>query len=301
MITLHDLYSKVKSIDDNSSIFLNSNNSNLEIINFIKFDSKNKNNQNLMWLSKKNFDKLNFPSFGTIIISNDFINDFDKKLDNFFGIIIFCTNPRFIFKEIIKIFKEINNNIFITSDFSKVKMGKGNIIENNVYFGNNISLGHNNVIHSGTIIGDNVIIGSNNTIGGVGFGYEKNENGHWERLEHIGGVLIEDNVEIGNNNCIDKAVLGYTEIKKNSKIDNLIHIAHGVTIGENCLIIANSMIAGSCIINDNTWVAPSTSVLNGINIGRNSMTGIGSVLIKDVEDNQVVVGVPAKKIKDKIG
>lgn len=301
MITLNDLYSKVKSIDDKSSIFLNSNNPNLEIINFIKFDSKNKNNQNLMWLSKKNFDNLNFPSFGTIIISNDFKNDLDKKVDNFFGIIIFCTNPRFIFKEIIKTFKEIDDHIFIPPDISRVKMGRGNVIENNVYFGNNVSLGHNNVIHSGTIIRDNVIIGSNNTIGGVGFGYEKNENGDWERLEHIGGVLIEDGVEIGNNNCIDKAVLGYTEIKKNSKIDNLIHIAHGVIIGKNCLIIANSMIAGSCIINENTWIAPSTSVLNGINIGRNSMTGVGSVLIKDVGNNQVVAGVPAKKIKDKIG
>ena len=73
---------------------------------------------------------------------------------------------------------------------------------------------------------------------------------------HIGGVLIEDDVYIGANACIDRGSLGDTIIGKGSKIDNLVHIAHNVNIGENVMIIANSMIAGSVNVGKNSWIAP---------------------------------------------
>ena len=149
-----------------------------------------------------------------------------------------------------------------------------------------------------TIIGNNVTIGCNNTIGGIGFGYEKDEFGEYKLIKHIGNVVINDGVEIGNNTCIDRGVIGSTIIGENCKIDNLVHIAHGVNIGKNSLIIANSMIAGSVTIGENVWVAPSTSIINGISIGNNSMTGIGALIIKEIKDSELHIGSPAKKYKD---
>jgi UDP-3-O-[3-hydroxymyristoyl] glucosamine N-acyltransferase len=163
--------------------------------------------------------------------------------------------------------------------------------------GQNVKIGHNSVILDNTIIGSNVTIGCNNTIGGIGFGYEKNEFGEYELIKHIGNVVINDGVEIGNNTCIDRGVIGSTIIGENCKIDNLVHIAHGVNIGKNSLIIANSMIAGSVTIGENVWVAPSTSIINGVKIGDNSMTGIGTVVIRDIGNNELHIGIPSKKIK----
>jgi UDP-3-O-[3-hydroxymyristoyl] glucosamine N-acyltransferase len=86
---------------------------------------------------------------------------------------------------------------------------------------------------------------------------------------------------------------------ENVKIDNLVHISHGVQIGKNSLIIANAMIAGSCEIGENVWVSPSVSIIQKTKIGDDSLIGLGSVVLKDVEASSIVVGVPAKKIKDK--
>ena len=155
------------------------------------------------------------------------------------------------------------------------------------------------VVKSETVINDHVIIGSNCTIGGIGFGYEMNENGQYEQVPHIGNVVIGEKVEIGNNVCIDRAVMGSTTLDRSVKVDNLVHIAHGVHIQENSLIIAHAMIAGSVVVGKNSWIAPSASLKQKIKIGDNAVIGIGSVVLKDVEEGETVAGVPAKKIKDK--
>ena len=131
----------------------------------------------------------------------------------------------------------------------------------------------------------------------MGFGYELNEQGVYERIKHTGNVVIGDYVEIGSNTCIDKAVLGSTYIEDHCKIDNLVHIAHGVRIGRNSVIIANSMIAGSTVIGENVWVAPSASVLNKLKIADNAFVGMGAVIIRDVEQGDVVAGNPGKVLK----
>ena len=109
-------------------------------------------------------------------------------------------------------------------------------------------------------------------------------------------MVIEDNVEVGNNTCIDKAVLGSTKIMRNVKIDNLVHIAHGVKIGENSLIIANSVIAGSTIIGKNVWVAPTANIKNNLTIGDNSTIGISAVVLKNVAENSIIIGNPGREL-----
>jgi UDP-3-O-[3-hydroxymyristoyl] glucosamine N-acyltransferase len=88
--------------------------------------------------------------------------------------------------------------------------------------------------------------------------------------------------------------MGSTHIGKNVKIDNLVHIAHGVKIAQNALIIANAMIAGSAIIEENVWFGPSSSLLNKGVVKKDALVGMGSVVVKLVEENTVVAGNPAK-------
>ena len=106
--------------------------------------------------------------------------------------------------------------------------------------------------------------------------------------------MIGDNVEIGANTCIDRGTLGDTVIEDGAKIDNLCHIAHNVHLKKNSVIIALSMIAGSCVVEEGAWVAPCSAVREGRTVGKNSLVGLGSVVVKDVPEDTVVMGVPAK-------
>ncbi len=172
-------------------------------------------------------------------------------------------------------------------------LGRNVVIENAI-IGENCRIGHNTVIHSGSNIGNNVEIGDNTTIGGPGFGYVDLPNGETMRMPHLGGVEIHDGVHIGSNTAIDKGTIGNTIVGKNSRIDNLVHIAHNVVIGQGVFIIAGAEISGSVQIGDRAWIAPQASVRQKLVIGHDAVVGIGSVVIKDVKPGETVMGVPAK-------
>jgi len=180
-----------------------------------------------------------------------------------------------------------------------LRIGPNVVIEEDVVIGDGCSIEANTVIKKGTIIGKNVRIKSCSVIGGNGFGYDKGEDeSAYQFLPHFGRVIIEDEVDIGSNTCIDKGSLSDTIIRKGVKIDNLVHIAHNVDIGENTLVIACSMVAGSVVIGENSWIAPAASIRNGLKIGKNCTVGLGSVLTNDIGDNSTVLGVPAVDIED---
>jgi UDP-3-O-[3-hydroxymyristoyl] glucosamine N-acyltransferase len=141
-----------------------------------------------------------------------------------------------------------------------------------------------------------VKIGKNTVIGGDGFGYARDTDGMLVKMPHQGNVIIEENVEIGSNTCIDRAVIGSTVIGAGTKIDNLVHIAHGVKIGKNCLIVAGAVIGGSCEIGDNCFIGINASVKNKVKIGNNVTIGMGAVVLKDVPDGATVVGNPGRII-----
>jgi len=267
------------------------------------------NEQSLFWCSDKNKEALLELEKGSVLISSlsyDFIKKSVSKNLN----CIVVNNPRLAFMKVLNLFfvekvkfgiisKSSDIDLSVKYNKEKINIGSNVVIEEGVVLGDNVIIGHNTVVKQGTKIGDNVKIGSNNTIGGVGFGYEINSKGFYDLLPHIGNVIIKANVEIGNNTCIDRAVLGSTIIGENVKIDNLVHIAHGVKVGRNSLIIANSMVAGSVDIGENVWVSPSSSIMQKLKIEDDSLVGMGSVVIKDVEKSTIVAGVPAKKIKNK--
>jgi UDP-3-O-[3-hydroxymyristoyl] glucosamine N-acyltransferase len=275
---------------------------NASIDKVIPLNVKNEEDNAIMWINQKNIEQIKLFSFGTIICPS-FPKDYINPNCNY----IIVENPRIVFQKLLKAFfivkpiytisktAIIHNNAVIEEN---VFLGENVVIEKGVKIGAFSRINHNTVVFSNSIIGEDVIIGSNCTIGGVGFGYEKNELGEFELIPHIGNVVIENYVEIGNNTCIDRAVLGSTILRKNSKIDNLVHIAHGVEIGENSMVIANAMVAGSVKIGKNSWVAPSASILNQKIIGNDVVIGLSAVVVKDVADGMTVMGSPAEDIKE---
>jgi UDP-3-O-[3-hydroxymyristoyl] glucosamine N-acyltransferase len=268
-----------------------------EIVQLADIESKD---NLLSWCSIKNIDQIKNIQKGTIICAVSVPEEFLKKTCNY----LLVENPRQFFMQVIGAFFSDKNityqieksaSVHASANISQnVKIGHNVVIEEGVSVGEFSIIGHNTVILKHTKIGSNVKIGSNNTIGGVGFGYEKNETGSYDLVPHIGNVVIEDYVEIGNNTTIDRAVLGSTMLRKNAKIDNLVHIAHGVEIGENSLVIANAMVAGSVKVGKNVWIAPSASILNQKKVMDNAVIGMGAVVLKDVNQGEVIIGNPGK-------
>lgn len=254
----------------------------------------------LSWCKDDNLDTLKDVLYGTVIVSSKY-SLFSKNIGCNF---IVAENPRRFFMNVVKNFftteipKTISRSSVIGTDLPKnVFIGEHVVIEKGCTIGENVSIQHNTVVYAGTVIGNNVNIGANCTIGGVGFGYEKDDNGLFQLIPHLGNVVIKDNVDIGNNTAIDRAVMGSTILEENCKVDNLVHIAHGVRLGKNVVVIANAMIAGSVVVEDNAWISPSASILNQKKVGTNSVVGMGAVVVKNVNNNEVVAGNPSKLIR----
>ena len=136
----------------------------------------------------------------------------------------------------------------------KAKIGCGTIIGSNVRIYDDVSIGKNCYIKDGAVIG------------GVGFGFERDENNNLFRFPQIGDVHLGDYVEVGANTCIDRGALSTTKIGNYTKINNLCHIAHNNVIGCNVVIAAQVNISGGNIIEDNCWIAPSSSIKGYIHI-----------------------------------
>lgn len=169
---------------------------------------------------------------------------------------------------------------------------------------NNVVIEKDVVIEEGVIIKSDVVIKegsrirSGAVIGGDGFEV-KNIYGKRTLIPHNGKVVINRNVDVGYNTCIDKGMFGVdTIIGENVFFDNLCHIGHGVQIGSNTTVTACTELSGSITIGSGVWLAPNISVTHKVNIGDNSLVGIGSVVTKDVPDNVVVAGNPARKLRD---
>ena len=166
-----------------------------------------------------------------------------------------------------------------------VKIGKKCIIKNNVVIKN-------------SIISDNVIICDNSTIGSTGFGFELDNLGSININPQIGIVYIGDNVHIGANCTVDRGKIDVTYIGENSMIDNLVHIAHNVSIDRNACIAAQSGISGSVSIGKNLISGGQSGYAGHINIGDNVIVAAKSGVTKNIKDNSKVAGFPAINIYD---
>ncbi len=261
--------------------------------------------QSVSWINDKNSLVVKHPQLqlGLLVLSKAAYQNLKDAKCNF----LISKNPRSTFTKLIGLYfkNERTPKIEITAIVDETSrigencyIGHHVVIEKNCIVGNHTTILHHTVVMANTEIGNHVTIGCNNTIGNYGFGYEKDSEGEYQALEHLGKVVIHDNVEIHNNTCIDRGVLGTTEIHENVKIDNQVHIAHGVVVGRNSLVIANAMVGGSAKIGENVWIAPSVSIKNQITVASNTMTGIGAVILKNTEEKSVMIGNPATTIED---
>jgi UDP-3-O-[3-hydroxymyristoyl] glucosamine N-acyltransferase len=219
--------------------------------------------------------------------------------------LILVENPRLWFARCIAKFGKTflfneKKGVHHTAIVETKNIGRNVVVGPHCYIAREVTIGENTIIHGGvqiygkTTIGDNVMINSNTVIGEDGFGFEKNQHGKWEKFPHLGGVEIQNDIEIGANTCIDKGTLENTVIGSGTKIDNLVHIAHNVKVGKSCMIIAQSLIAGSCILEDGAYVAMSACIREGVRLGENCFVGMGAVVTNDVKKGEIVFGVPAK-------
>ena len=176
------------------------------------------------------------------------------------------------------------------------KIGNNVIINSNVKIGRNCNIGSNVVIHN-AFIGDNVIIKSGSLIGLIGFGFTY-VNKKKIVFPHIGRVIIESNVQIGSLCTIDRGSLSDTVIGEFTSVDNQVQIAHNVKIGNFCLIAAQCGIAGSTIIGNNVSIGGQSGISGHLRIGNNVKIGGKSGVIKNIKDNETVMGYPAKNIKE---
>jgi UDP-3-O-[3-hydroxymyristoyl] glucosamine N-acyltransferase len=147
-------------------------------------------------------------------------------------------------------------------------------------------------------IGDRVVIQDGAVIGSDGFGFAKRPDGAHQKIPQVGGVVVEDDVEIGANSTIDRPAVGETRIGAGTKIDNLVQIAHGVTIGKNVLMAAQVGVAGSTTIEDSVTLAGQVGVSGHITIGKGTVATAQSGIPNSVDPGSFISGYPAISNRD---
>lgn len=259
----------------------------------------------------KYLKRINETSAGAIIVPHGFTDD-SRNL-------IFVDIPYVAFATILKYFNPpvppdsgISSSAYIGKNFV---CGRDVSIAPMVMVADNVSLGNGVIVHPGVVIEEGVVVGDNveicpnvsilkhsrignrvrinagTVIGSDGFGFAP-DGEKYHKIIHTGIVQIDDDVEIGACNTIDRATFGKTWIKQGVKTDNIVHIAHNVTVGENTVIVAQSGIAGSTSIGNQCILAGQSAISGHLTIGNNVTIGPKAGVAKSHSDGEVVSGSP---------
>ncbi len=262
--------------------------------------------------SPKYLSKLRETNASAIIVSKE-VTQADKPL-------LCVTHPHLAFAKILTLFfdkpyqpKGIDSNAWVSPTailgkdltvFPFVYIGDRSSIGDRVtlypgvYVGEDAAIGEDSVlypnvcIYSGAVIGKRVILHGGVVVGGDGFGYIR-EGKKNVKIPQVGKVEIEDDVEIGANTTVDRAALGKTIIRRGTKIDNLVQVAHNVVIGEDSILCAQAGISGSTKIGSNVTLAGQVGVVDHVEIGDNVIVGAQAGVTHNLPGNQAYVGSPA--------
>ncbi|WP_020508191.1 UDP-3-O-(3-hydroxymyristoyl)glucosamine N-acyltransferase [Lamprocystis purpurea] len=184
-----------------------------------------------------------------------------------------------------------------------VRLGERCTIGPGVYLGPGVIIGADSVIeanatvHRDSRLGERCTVHSGSVIGGDGFGFQWDGEGH-RKVPQLGRVLIEDDVDIGCNCCVDRATLGETRIRRGTKIDNLVQIAHNTDIGAHVILVSQAGVAGSSTIGTGAVIAGQVAVSDHVKVGAGARIGGQSGVTKDVPAGAAVFGTPARPMKE---
>ena len=192
---------------------------------------------------------------------------------------------------------EVVNGAYITKT---AQIGKNCTILPGAYIGGEVIMGDNCYIGSGTkivgevYIGNNVVIRENSVIGADGLSTDRDEEGKALTMPQFGGVKIEDDVQIGALTVIGRGAIDYTILGRGSKVDNSTFISHNVIIGEDTFIVGESIMFGSSSTGKQAFISGNSTIRDGRHVGEKAIVGMGSVVVRNVDNGSVVKGNPAK-------
>lgn len=195
----------------------------------------------------------------------------------------------------------VGPNVVIGADCviaDNVIVRAGTVVEHGVLIGVDSIVNANVNIGYNTQIGARVTIQAGVVIGSEGYGFAPDTNNHYHRIPHTGKVVIEDDVHIGANTCVDRGTYGETRISRGVKIDNLVHIAHNVSVGEDSLLTAQTSIAGSSKVGKRVIASGQTGILD------HKVVADGAILVQrcgvteDIPTGGMWAGTPAKPFKE---
>jgi UDP-3-O-[3-hydroxymyristoyl] glucosamine N-acyltransferase len=176
-----------------------------------------------------------------------------------------------------------------------VRVGAQSVIGEGSEIGDGTELMAQVSLYPNTVVGARCIIHSGARIGVDGFGYAFDGKSH-RKIPQVGRCVIEDDVEIGANTCIDRGSVGETRVGAGTKIDNLVHIAHNVRIGRNCIIVAQVGIAGSTVIGDGVALAGQVGIIGHLTIGDGAKVAAQSGVSHDIPAGETWFGYPARSL-----
>ncbi len=259
----------------------------------------------------KYLKRLHESSAGAIIVPTD--------APEFAGNLVLVSNPKVGFAKVLELFQPavtpfegISSRAVVGRQFS---CGRDATIAPLTSIGKDVTVGDRIICHPGVTIGDGVIIGddvqiypnvtirencrigsrvilhSGVVIGSDGFGFAP-DGGSYHKIPQVGFVQVDDDVEIGANTVVDRATLGKTWIQRGVKIDNLVHVGHNVTVGEDTVLVAGVLIGGSTTIGKHVIIAGAAAIADHITVGDGAIIGPMSGVGKPIAAGDVVSGAP---------
>jgi UDP-3-O-[3-hydroxymyristoyl] glucosamine N-acyltransferase len=167
------------------------------------------------------------------------------------------------------------------------------VIYRGVKIGDNFFAHAHATVRENCHIGNNVLLHNGVVIGSDGFGFARTAEGHWHKIPQPAPVVIEDDVEVQANSCIDRASVGETRIKRGVKVDNLVQVGHGSTVGEDALLCSQVGIAGSTVIGNRVILTGQVGVVGHCKVGDNAIVTPQSGVANDIAAGALVSGAPA--------
>jgi len=188
----------------------------------------------------------------------------------------------------------VGNNVVIGE---RCRLLAGSIIERGVVMGDDCLIHSTALIGYESQLGEQVEIGPGTIVGSEGYGFAQDAAGKSHRIPQTGKVVIEDRVRIGAQNCIDRAAFGVTRIGAGTKTDNLCHIAHGVDVGEDCLLTAMLCVAGSTKIGNRVMASGQTGILGHLTICDDVGLVHRAAVTQDIKEPGIYAGLPLQPLK----